>query len=66
MFVANPAERPMADGILRSGDDMNDPSPALQRLGAALDSGNRDAVMACFSPDVTVDLLTPPMPRWTS
>ena len=58
MFVANPAERPMADDILRSGDDMNDPSPALQRLGAALDSGNRDAVMACFSPDATVDLLT--------
>ena len=37
---------------------MNDPSPALQRLGAALDSGNRDAVMACFSPDATVDVLT--------
>ena len=58
MFVANPAEPPMADDILLSGDDMNDPSPALQRLGAALDSGNRDAVMACFSPDSTVDLLT--------
>jgi len=37
---------------------MNDPSPALQRLGAALDSGDRDAVMACFAPDATVDVLT--------
>jgi len=37
---------------------MNNLSPALQRLGAALDSGNRDAVMACFAPDATVDLVT--------
>ena len=37
---------------------MNDPSPALQRLGAALETGNRDAVMACFSPDASVDVLT--------
>src|SRR5476649_1640455 len=58
MFASNHAERPTTDDILRNGDDMNDPSPALQRLGAALDSGNRDAVMACFSPDATVDVLT--------
>ena len=37
---------------------MNNLSPALQRLGAALDSGSRDAVMACFAPDATVDLVT--------
>ena len=37
---------------------MNDPSPVLQRLGAALDSGDRDAIMACFAPDATVDLVT--------
>ena len=58
MFAANPAVRPTTDDILPNGDDMNDPSPALQRLGAALDSGNRDAVMACFSPGATVDVLT--------
>jgi outer membrane protein OmpA-like peptidoglycan-associated protein len=58
MISSNHAARPTTDDILRNGDDMNDPSPALQRLGAALDSGNRDAVMACFSPDATVDVLT--------
>ena len=35
---------------------MNDPSAALQRLGAALDSGDRHAVMACFAADATVHL----------
>jgi outer membrane protein OmpA-like peptidoglycan-associated protein len=58
MIASNYAARGSTDDILRNGDDMNDPSPALQRLGAALDSGNRDAVMACFSPDATVDVLT--------
>ena len=58
MFTGNPRTRLVTDDILRSGDDMNDPSPALQRLGAALDSGDRDAVMACFAPDATVDLVT--------
>ena len=37
---------------------MNDPSPALQRLSASLHSGDRNAVMACFSPEATVDILT--------
>lgn len=37
---------------------MNDPSAALKRLGAALDSGDRDAVMACFAADATVYLLS--------
>lgn len=58
MIAANCAAGPTTDDILRNGDDMNNPSPALQRLGAALVSGNRDAVMACFSPDATVDVLT--------
>ncbi len=58
MIATNRAAGPPTDDILRNGDDMNDPSPALQRLGAALDSGNRDAVMACFSPDASVDVLT--------
>jgi outer membrane protein OmpA-like peptidoglycan-associated protein len=58
MIATNRGARPTTDDILRNGDDMNDPSPALQRLGAALDSGNRDAVMACFSADATVDVLT--------
>jgi len=58
MIASNHAARPTTDDILRNGDDMNDPSPALQRLGAALDSGNRDAVMACFSPDAAVEVLT--------
>ena len=58
MIATNRATGLAADDILRNGDDMNDPSPALQRLGAALETGNRDAVMACFSPDASVDVLT--------
>jgi outer membrane protein OmpA-like peptidoglycan-associated protein len=58
MFSGNAGTRPVTGDILRSGDDMNDPSPALQRLGAALDKGDRDAIMACFGPDASVDLVT--------
>lgn len=36
---------------------MNDPSAALQSLGAALSSGDRNAVMACFTADATLDLM---------
>jgi outer membrane protein OmpA-like peptidoglycan-associated protein len=57
MFTGNPGTRLVTDDILRSGDDMNDRSPALERLGAALDSGDRDAIMACFAPDASVDLV---------
>ena len=58
MSAANPTTRPVRNDILRNGDDMNDANPALQRLGAALDSGDRGAVMACFAPDANVDVLT--------
>ena len=37
---------------------MNDSSAVLKRLGAALDSGDRDAVMACFAADATVDVMS--------
>lgn len=37
---------------------MNDSSAVLQRLGAALDSGDRDAVMACFAADATVHVMS--------
>lgn len=37
---------------------MNDPSAALQRLGAALGSGDRDAVMACFAADASVHVMS--------
>ena len=36
---------------------MNDPGPALKRLGAALDVGDREAVMACFAADATLELI---------
>ncbi len=37
---------------------MNDPSTALRRLSAALDAGDRDAVMACFTDDATVHVMS--------
>ncbi|MEO6143603.1 MAG: OmpA family protein [Dermatophilaceae bacterium] len=37
---------------------MNDSSAVLQRLSAALDSGDRDAVMACFAADATVHVVS--------
>ena len=37
---------------------MNDPSAALQRLSDALNAGDPDAVMACFAPDATVELMS--------
>ena len=37
---------------------MNDSSGALQRLGEALSSGDRDAVMTCFVADATLDLIS--------
>ena len=37
---------------------MNDPSAALQCLGAALDSGDRDAVLACFAPGATLSVMS--------
>ena len=37
---------------------MNDSSGALQRLGEALSSGDRDAVMTCFVADATLDLVS--------
>jgi outer membrane protein OmpA-like peptidoglycan-associated protein len=39
-------------------DPLNDPSGALQRLGAALNSGDRDSVIACFAADATLSLLS--------
>ena len=37
---------------------MNDPSATLQRLGAALNLGDRDAVMACFAADASLSLMS--------
>ena len=37
---------------------MNDPSEALKRLGAALCSGDRDAVLACFAPGATLSVMS--------
>jgi len=37
---------------------MNDPSALLQHLGVALNSGDRDSVMACFATDATVDMIS--------
>jgi len=37
---------------------MNDPSAALLRLGDALSSGDRDAVLACFAEDADLDLMS--------
>jgi outer membrane protein OmpA-like peptidoglycan-associated protein len=37
---------------------MNDASGALQRLGAALSSGDRDFVMACFAADAVVEVVS--------
>ena len=37
---------------------MNDPSAALQCLGTALDSGDRDAVLACFAPGATLSVVS--------
>jgi outer membrane protein OmpA-like peptidoglycan-associated protein len=37
---------------------MNDPSAALQRIGAALSSGDRDAVVACFAADATLEVMS--------
>lgn len=57
-FAANPTTRAVTGGSLRKGDEMNDPSAALQHLRAALDVGDRDAVMACFAPDATLSVLS--------
>lgn len=37
---------------------ISDPYAALERLGAALNAGDRDAVLACFAPDATVGVLS--------
>lgn len=37
---------------------MNDSNAVLKRLGAALDSGDRDAVMACFAADAIVHVMS--------
>ena len=58
MFGANPTTRPVRGENLGAGDEMNDSSAVLKRLGAALDSGDRDAVMACFAADATVSVMS--------
>jgi outer membrane protein OmpA-like peptidoglycan-associated protein len=49
--------QPTRGDILGNGGEMNDPGPALKHLGAALDAGDREAVMACFAADATVDVI---------
>jgi len=46
--------------VMRLGSDeaMNEPRGALEQFGAALQAGDRDAVMSCFGADATVCLIS--------
>ena len=57
-FSVNPHARPVFADTLGAGDEMNSPNTALQRLGVALDSGDRDAVMSCFAADATLSVMS--------